>query len=99
MAGTARQKGDGQMLLALACGATEETPPRQCGLTARTIYRRLQEPAFQRQLQKLRFDMVQRTAGALTAAHTEAVRTLLELMRSPSKANVRLGGGQAVPGA
>jgi hypothetical protein len=73
-----------------------EQAARQCGLTARTIYRRPEEPAFQRQLQKLRGDMVRRTAGALTAAHTEAVRTLLELMRAPAKANVRLGAAKAV---
>jgi hypothetical protein len=92
----ATKRADEQLLLALACGATVEAAARQAGVGPATVYRRLQNPAFARRLQKLRFDMVQRTAGALTAAHTEAVRTLLELMRAPAKDNVRLGAARSV---
>ena len=96
MARKAMKRADEQLLLALACGATVEAAARQAGVSPDTVYRRLQDAAFTRRLQKLRFDMVQRTAGALTAANTEAVRTLLELMRVPAKANVRLGAAKAV---
>jgi hypothetical protein len=45
---------------------------------------------FRQRLQKLRGDMVSRTAGTLTAAAAEAVRTLLELLKSSSSPSVRL---------
>jgi hypothetical protein len=40
--------------------------------------------------------MVSRTAGTLTAAATEAVRTLLELLKSSASDAVRLGAARAV---
>jgi hypothetical protein len=47
-------------------------------------------------LQALRGDMVSRTAGTLTAAAIEAVRTLLELQKSSTSDAVRLGAARAV---
>src|SRR6516165_183124 len=41
-------------------------------------------------------DMVSRTAGTLTATASEAVRTLLELLKSTASAAVRLGAARAV---
>jgi hypothetical protein len=96
MAQQQRKKADDALLLALACGASVEQAARQCQLSPRTVYRRLDDPAFRRQLQKLRGDMVQRTAGTLTAAASEAVRTLLELMKPASPHASRLGAAKAV---
>jgi transposase-like protein len=90
-----RKKNEDALLLALACGATVEAAARQCGLTDRTIYRRLSEPAFKDRLQALRTDMVARAAGMLTAAAGEAVRTLLQLQKE-APATVRLGAARAV---
>jgi transposase-like protein len=90
-----RKKNEDALLLALACGATVEAAARQCGLTDRTIYRRLSEPAFKDRLQALRTDMVARAAGMLTAAAGEAVRTLLQLEKD-APATVRLGAARAV---
>jgi hypothetical protein len=73
-----------------------ESAARECGVTPRTVYRRLSEPAFRRRLQALRSDMVQRTAGTLTAASGEAVRTLLELLKPGVAHNTRLGAARAV---
>jgi hypothetical protein len=91
-----RKKNDTPLLLALACGATVEQAARQAGLTARTVYRRLEDPAFRRKVQRLRCEIVQRTAGTLTAAATEAVKTLLELLKGNSPAAVRLGAARSV---
>jgi hypothetical protein len=91
-----RKKAEDALLLALACGATVDQAARQCGLSTRTVYRRLAEPDFCRRLQRVRADFVQRTAGTLTAAASEAVRTLLELLKAPSPAAVRLGAARAV---
>jgi hypothetical protein len=92
----APRKSEDKLLLTLACGATVESAARECGLSPRTVYRRLAQPAFQRRLQALRADMVQRTAGTLTAAASEAVRTLLELLKPAVAANTRLGAARAV---
>jgi hypothetical protein len=91
-----RKKGDAVLLLALACGATVEAAARQAGLTKRTVYRRLADPDFRSQLQSVRADVVQRTAGALTAASTEAVKALLALMQPATPPPVRLGAARAV---
>jgi hypothetical protein len=96
MANPQRKKAEDALLLALACGAAVEAAARQCGLSERTVYRRLREPDFRRRLQELRADMVQRTAGALTAAATEAVRTLLALQKETAPAAVRLGAARAI---
>ena len=93
---TARKKAEDALLLALACGASVEQAARQCGLSERTVYRRLAESDFRQQLQRVRADFVQRTAGTMTAAATEAVRTLLELVKAPTAAAVRLGAAKAV---
>jgi hypothetical protein len=91
-----RKKAEDALLLALACGATVESAARQCRVSERTVFRRLAEPAFQQRLREMRADMVQRTTGALTAAGTEAVRALLELLKPNQTASVRLGAARAV---
>jgi hypothetical protein len=91
-----RKKSDTKLLLALACGAIVEQASRQCGLTPRTVYRRLADEDFRRQIQELRTEMVQRTAATLTAAGTESVRTLLSLQQPTVAAPVRLGAARAV---
>ena len=77
-----RKKNEDPLLLALACGATVEAAARQCGLSDRTIYRRLQDAVFKKKLDQVRADMIQRSSGMLTAAAGEAVRTLLALPRA-----------------
>jgi hypothetical protein len=91
-----RKKNEDPLLLALACGATVEAAARQCGLSDRTVYRRLKDAGFKRRLEAVRADMVQRSAGMLTAAAGEAVRTLLALQKESAPAAVRLGAARAV---
>jgi hypothetical protein len=91
-----RQTADHKLLLALACGATVENAARQCGVSESTVYRRLDDPDFRRQLQALRADMVQRAAALLTAAAVEAVKTLVVLQGAATPPAVRLGAARAV---
>ncbi len=91
-----KRGSDDRLLMALACGATVENAARSTGVSDRTVYRRLKDPAFQRRLQQLRADMVQRTAGVMIAAATEAVKTLLSLMKPEIPPAVRLGASRAV---
>ena len=90
-----RRNADDVLMLALACGATLENAARQAGVSESTVRRRTKDPQFQRKLQTLRADMVQRASGALTAAGTESVRTLLDLQRPSVPPATRLGAAKA----
>jgi hypothetical protein len=96
MARRGRRNADEQLLMALACGATVDNAARQAGISPATAYRRLADPAFGQRLQKLRDDMVSRTAGTLTAAAGEAVRTILELLKNSTSSAVRLAAARAI---
>ena len=84
-----RKKAIDALLTALACGASAEVAARKAGVSERTVYRRLADPSFQQQLAALRADMVQRSAGMLTAASLEAVKTLVELL-NPAQPPARM---------
>jgi hypothetical protein len=96
MARQQRKKSDDLLLIAMACGSSVENAARQCHLCIRTIYRRLEDPDFRRRLQEMKADMVRRTAASLTAAGSEAVRTLLELMKATTPGPTRLGAARSV---
>jgi hypothetical protein len=81
MARTRRKTADQVLLQALACGATVENAARKAGVSERTVYRRLECPAFCEQLRQFRTDMVQRTAGLLTGAGMGSVKTLVDLQQ------------------
>jgi hypothetical protein len=87
---------DDALVLALACGATVEAAARQAGVSDRTVYRRLADPAFQKRVKDARTDLVRRSAGLLSAASGEAVRTLLALMKDAAPPATRLGAAKAV---
>jgi hypothetical protein len=90
MARTARKGVDRVLLQALACGATVESAARKAGVCERTVYRRLEDPAFGRQLRQLRAEMVERTAGLLTGAAMGSVKTLVDLQNDAAvSASVR----------
>jgi hypothetical protein len=61
MAQRGKRRADETLIVALVCGATVDAAAK-AGVSPATVYRRLQEPDFQRRLQELRADMVQRTA-------------------------------------
>src|SRR5215475_1920622 len=73
------KKADRTLLQALACGATVEHAARKARVGERTVYRRLADPMFCRQLSQLRTEMVQRTAGMLTGASMGSVKVLVDL--------------------
>ena len=91
-----RRNADNSFLNALACGASVENAARAAGISGRTAYRRMADPAFRKRLQKVRDGIVQRTAGAVTAAWTESVKTLLALQQPTVSATVRLGAARAI---
>jgi hypothetical protein len=82
--------------MALACGASVESAAQSAGISRRTAHRRLADPVFQARLHQVRADMVERTAGMLTAAAGEAVKTLLALLKEEIAAATRLGAARAI---
>jgi hypothetical protein len=91
-----RRNADDALLMALACGATVESAARSAGVSEATAHRRLAEPEFKRRMLEFRAEVMQRTAGSLTAASQEAVRTLLALQKDGVAPSVRLGAARAV---
>ncbi len=96
MADNRQPRRDDALVLALACGATVEAAARQAEVSDRTVYRRLADPAFQKRVKDARADLARRSAGLLSAASGEAVRTLLALMKDSAPPAVRLGAAKAV---
>jgi hypothetical protein len=84
MARTRNKKAERTLLQALASGFTVENAAHKAGYTERTVYRRLAEPAFTKQVSQLRWEMVQRTAGMLTGAGMNSVKTLVDLQQDVS---------------
>ena len=91
-----RRKADKVLLAALGCGATIEVAAHKAGVSEATVYRRLQDPEFTKELQKFQSDIVKRAAATSTAAMTEAIKTLLVLMQPSTPPAVRLGAAKAV---
>jgi hypothetical protein len=96
MARNCRRGADQALLQALACGATVENAARKAGISERTAYRRLDDAAFVAQLNQLRAEMVQRTAGMLTGAGLGAVKTLVDLQDGAVSPAVRRGAARDV---
>ena len=85
-----RQQTDHALLMALACGATIENAAVKAGVGVNTVQRRLSSPEFAKKLQDMKSGMVRRTAAVLTAAASEAVKTLLELQSPTTPPAIRL---------
>jgi hypothetical protein len=90
-----RQAANEALLIALACGATVEQAARQAGMSRRTAHRRLADEAFQKRLQEFTAEMVKRTAGMLTAASQESVKTLLRLHDPSNPPSVQMGAARS----
>ena len=95
MADQPRKKAEDALLMALACGASVDQAARQCGLSSRTVYRRLAEPDFRHRLQALRGDMVSRTGCSPLAVTLDSRSPPASPARSDDEAE---GGGNAFVG-
>jgi hypothetical protein len=91
-----KKKGDTELVLALACGASPENAALKAGLSRRTVYRRLADSAFRAQVADLRAELVRRTASMFTAAGMASIKTFTTLQESAVSEAVRLGAAKAV---
>src|ERR1700733_13951452 len=83
------------LIAALACGASQENAAAKAGVSRSTVHRRLADPAFRRQIEAFRADLLQRTAAMLTASGLEFVKTLIELTSAGTPPATRLGAARA----
>jgi hypothetical protein len=95
MAGNGRKTGDEGLVIALAGGASVREAAEASGLSERTIYRRLEDPAFRQQVQDVRGEFVRQAVGRLAAASTEAVATLRALLNADGE-SARLGAARSI---
>jgi hypothetical protein len=86
---------DDKLLLALAAGMTVPGAAAQAGCSERTVRRRLADPDFQARVRRVRADMLDRAAGALSAASVKAAAALAKLLDS-DKEPVVLGAARVL---
>jgi hypothetical protein len=92
MAGGVRKSADDALALALASGSTVQAAAQQVGISDRTAYRRLEDPAFRARVDQARDEMLRQTIGRLSALGTEAVTALVTLMKSADSTDaIKLG--------
>ena len=69
-----------QLVLALAAGASVASAARKTGCSARTLFRRLEDDAFRRQVARARTQLVMRATSMLAQTSIRAVATLRKLL-------------------
>ena len=97
MARKRNKSAEQALLMALAIGATVENAARKAGVSERTAYRHLADPAFQARVDQARRENMARTAGMLSGAALGSVKTLVDLAQDVSvPASVRRGAARDV---
>jgi hypothetical protein len=89
------RRGDEQLLGALAAGHAVEEAARAAGISQRTAYRRLADPAFQRRLAGARDNLVTEALGELVASAAAAVGTLRTLLDARDD-RIKLGAAKTL---
>ena len=95
MSASGRHNGDAALLAALAGGASHQEAAALAGVSERTAYRRLEDPAFRQQLAGARSELIARATGRLAAACSAAAATLAGLLKADSE-TVRLGAARSI---
>jgi hypothetical protein len=83
------------LLLALAAGQTVQAAALAAGLSERTVWRYLADPAFKARLIEVRAQAIERAAAALGNGCSQAVEALTQLLAAKSE-TVRLGAARAI---
>ena len=90
-----RKSADAALIAALAGGATVRDAAIAAGVGEMTVYRRLKERDFRRQLDETRAEILTGAMARLSAAATDAVTTLTSLLAAESE-SVRLGAARSI---
>jgi hypothetical protein len=89
------RKNDDLLATALAVGGTVEGAAHHAGVSERTAFRRLQDPAFRERIAGARRRMFEQAAARLTARSTSAADALGDLLGADSE-SVRLGAARSI---
>lgn len=95
MAHGGRQNADAALVASLATGATVQAAAKAAGVGARTVHRRLDDPAFRQRVAHARDELVAQAVGRLSEATSSAVTALLDLLDSEMDF-ARLGAARAI---
>ncbi len=96
MAASGRRNADFALLTALAAGRPVVEAAKLAGVGERTVYRRLEDADFRRQLSALRGQMLERAVGMLADGAGEAAGILRTLAAKARSESVRLSASRAV---
>lgn len=75
-----RHGADDQLIALLAGGATNADAAKSAGISERTVYRRMQDPAFRQRVTEARASLIERAVAQLAASASQAVSTLTDLL-------------------
>jgi hypothetical protein len=95
VAGRGRKNADAALIVALVTGKSAEEAAAAVGVSARTAYRRLADPAFRQRLAEAQAQLVAQALGKVTASATAAATTLEQLLTAESE-TVRLGAARTI---
>ena len=90
-----RRNADEVIAVALAAGCTWRQAARTAHVSAATVGRRMGQPAFRREVARLRAEMVDRTVGRTAAAGSAAVGALVRLLGAEAE-SVRVAAARAL---
>ena len=90
-----RRNVDSILIAELAIGTTKRDAATKARISERTVYRRCDDPAFIRQVEAARSEIVDGTLGKLARISGAAAITLGQLLGSESD-TVRLGAARAI---
>ena len=91
-----RGRLDGGLTARMAAGgATVQAAADQGGVSERTAYRRLEDPAFRQRVADARAELIARAVGRLADASADAAATLRALLTAESEM-ARLGAARSI---
>ena len=95
VAGSGRKNADDALVMALAVGGTVPAAAQHAGVSERTVYRRLHDPAFCRRVSAARAELLERAVGQLVATASCAAATLRQLLAAPAD-SIKLGAARSI---
>ena len=85
-----------ELAVKIAGGATVRAAADELGIPERTAYRQSGSPEFKSRVSAIRSEMTSQAVGELSAAASEAVATIRELLASTNEPSVRLNAAKAI---
>ena len=85
-----------ELAVKIAAGATVRAAADELGIPERTAYRQSGSPEFKSRVSAIRSEMTSQAVGELSAAASEAVATIRELLASTNEPSVRLNAAKAI---